>query len=453
MMRASLAGVLALLVAGCGGSGPYTGPSGNIPFEPQRPTPGTPVGVAPYTGEDPLVLEAQSRLSTGADLQRKVVLRTCGPTNGVCHNQKEYPDLHTAGTFAAAINAPCNVQAGSYEGVYDRCERLGDRFKFTEQSFKEIEIGWYAVILGAYEEYPDQFTPPDDAPGFHIHLRDPVPLAQGKAHWGTGTFIRNFINAQGNVEALSFASYNTRWWVLGDGRHLFGEVRDYQRDAVDALLSVGILQGDQNRNGVFGAREGKSVPLLNPGKPEESYLVARMRGHMQGEAIPGSRMPLANQPPSIPDMLALMCFIEGLDPAATQWNLSSSIDYARCSYSANPQALSLVGTGVTWRQRVQPILQSSCGGCHGGSSPQGGLDLLSAGTWARLRQPSAQNPNLKLIDSGRPETSYLWLKLSGDGSILGARMPVDPLNGNRTLPPEQLADIEAWILGGALEDG
>lgn len=454
MMRSSLPGTLAAaLLMGCG-SGSLTEPTGNIPFEQQRPDPGEAATVTPYTGSDPLVMEAQTRLPTGLDLHRKVVLRTCGPTNGVCHNQKEYPDLHTAGTFLAAINAPCNVQPGSYASVYDRCERLGDRFRLAEQQFRGIEIGWYQVILGAYEEYPDVFDPPLDAPGLHLYLREPVPLDKGRAHWGTGTFIRNFVNNAGNVEPLSFANYNTRWWVLEDGRHLFGEVRDYQRDSVEALQSLGIVQGDQNRNKVFGATDGaKGVPLINPGKPEESYLVARLRGHMQGEPVPGTRMPLANQPPSVPDMLALMCFIEGLDPNAAQWNLTSSINYAGCSYIANPAALSLVGAGVTWRQRVQPILQSSCGGCHGGENPQAGLDLLAADAWTRLRQPSTQNPNLKFIDSGRPETSYLWLKLAGDGSISGSRMPLDPLNGTRTLPPEQLSDIEAWILGGALEDG
>ncbi|MDY7227296.1 hypothetical protein [Hyalangium rubrum] len=452
MMRSTLASVVAVaLLSGCDSSKDYEGTTGTIPFEPQRPSSGAPATVAPYTGSDPLVLEAQTRLPTGLDLQRKVVLRTCGPTNGVCHNQKEYPDLHTAGTFTASINAPCNLQPGTYASVYDRCERLGDRFKLKEQSFREIEIGWYEVVLGAYVEYEDDEVPPSDAAGLHLYLRDPVPLDKGRAHWGTANFLRNFINAQDNVETLSVANYNTRWWVLGDGRHLFGEVRDYQRDSVEALQAIGIIEGDQNRNGTFGAREGKSTPLLNPGKPEESYLVARVRGHMQGERIPGSRMPLANQPLSVPDMLALMCFIEGLDPNANEWNLSSSIDYAGCSYSANPQALNVVGAGVTWRERVWPILQSNCGGCHGGSNAQMGLDLTASDAYQRLRAASVQSPNLKLVDPGRLEQSYLWLKLAGDGSIVGSRMPVDPLDGTRTLPPDQLESIQTWILAGALE--
>jgi len=454
MMRSTLGSVLvAAVLSGCGYSKDYEGPVGEIPFEPQRPNPGDPRVVTPYTGADPLVMDAQTRLPTGIDLQRKVILRTCGPTNGVCHNQKEYPDLHTAGTFTDSINAPCNLQPGTYESVYDRCERLGDRFTLAEHKFKEIELGWFEVVVGAYVEYKDTDVPPVDAAGVHLHLREPVPLEKGRAHWGTGTFLRNFVNAQGNVETLSFFSYNTRWWVLGDGKHLFGEVRDYQRDSVESLQTSGITQGDQNRNGVFGARQGISTPLINPGKPEESYLVARLRGHMQGERVPGSRMPLANVPLSVPDMLALMCWIEGLDASAKEWNLSSAINYSSCSYIANPQALNLVGAGVTWADRVKPILQSNCGGCHGGTDPQMGLDVTATDAWARLRAFSQQNPTLKLVDPGRPEKSYLWLKLVGDGSISGARMPVDPLTGARTLPADQLDSIQTWILAGALEEG
>ncbi len=196
------------------------------------------------------------------------------------------------------------------------------------------------------------------------------------------------------------------------------------------------------------------MPLINPGRPEESYLVARLRGTMQQQPLPGTRMPLANQPPSVQDMLALMCFIEGLDPKARQWSLESSIDYTKCSYSANPQALNLAGVGATWGKRVLPLLQSNCGGCHGGDNPQGGLNLLGSShdVYLRLLKPSQQQPSLALVQPGRPEQSYLWRKLSGDGSITGSRMPINPLNGNAALQADQLNDIQEWINFNALEN-
>jgi hypothetical protein len=457
MKRSLLAASLGALALACGTPDPNKDDPGTIPFDPRRPTPAGTSTVTPYTGEDVDVLGAQLTYPTGIDLHRKLVMRTCSGTNGVCHNQKEYPDLHTPGTFVASIGAPCNVQSGTASGVFDRCERLGDRFRFTEPAFKGIEIGWFELVPGESPELDPRGTRPDASTvGLHLYLHDPVPVEQERLN-ATGTFLRNFINDQGNVQELAFASYETRWWVLDDRRHLFAEVNENQRDKVESLVASGIVQGDQNRNGTFGARiVGNTVPLIKPGKPEESYLVARLRGSMGEQPVPGTRMPLANQPPNVQDMLALMCFIEGLDPAATQWSLGSAIDYNKCSYSANPSALSLAGSGDTWTARVLPILQSNCGGCHGGENPQGGLNLLGSAhdVYTRLvLKPSIQRPELNLIQPGDLQKSYLLLKLTGDGGIVGSRMPINPLNGNSPLPQEELTSIENWVLlSGAVEN-
>ena len=453
-MKRSLVPALAALALACGNPNPPTDP-GSIPFDPQRPEPGSSAEVTPYAGSNADVQAAQRTYPTGLDLHRKLVMRTCSGTNGVCHNQKEYPDLHTPGTFVASINAPCNVQSGNHEGVFDRCERLGDRFRFSEQAFREIEIGWFQLIPGETPTLDPRTTRPDEnTVGLHLYLRAPVPVTQERIN-ATGTFIRNFVDSQGNVQALAFAGYDTNWWILGDRKHLFAEVRNNQRDTVEGLVASGIVQGDQNRNGTYGFSTGTNVPLINPGKPEESYLVARLRGTMQGQSIPGTRMPLANQPPSVPDMLALMCFIEGLNPTATQWNLGSAIDYTKCSYSANPSALNLAGAGSSWSGRVLPILQSNCGGCHGGSNPQAGLDVLT-GTASevrlRLLRASSQQPSLQLVLPGSPVNSYLMRKLSGDGTITGSRMPINPLNGDAPLPPDQIDAISNWILYDALNN-
>lgn len=447
----SLAG-LGVLV-GCGGGTAKDPLQGEIAFSPDRPTyPGAQTAT-PYTGTDPLVLDAVSRYRTGLDLHQKLILRSCGPNNGVCHNAKEYPDLRTAATFGQTIGAPCNVQPGSWSTVFDRCEQLGDRFRFQGAAFKEIEVGWVDHIKGEHVDYGGQNTrPTETSPGLHVVLHAPIPESVREGHL-TGQFIRTFINAEGLVEDLPFTSYETRWWIIGDRRHLVGEVREYQADALTSLLASGIVQGDLNRNGTFGHRTGLGVPLINPGKPEESYFVARLRGKMQDQPVPGSRMPLANQPPSVPDMVALMCFIEGLNPDPAKRDPSGPIDYGRCSYTADPQALNLVGNGVTWSGRVLPVLQANCGGCHGGASPQAGLDLNSDGAWERLGQFSAQNTALKLVQPGQPDKSYLWLKLAGDGSITGKRMPIDPLGGGvRPLPDDVLNDIQTWIIAGALKD-
>jgi hypothetical protein len=451
-MRARALGIWIALCCGCGAPTPRDPTEGTIAFDPQRPDlPTATVTVAPYTGSDPLVLEAQARYVTGLDLHQKLIMRSCGGVNGVCHNQKEYPDLHTPGNFAAAIGAPCNVQPGSWSSVFDGCERMGDRFRIENTDFPDIEIGWLEQVRGTFVDYSAQGgAPPPDAAGLHLHLQAPLPGSRTEI-WGRGLFIRTFVS-EGQVYELPFISFESRWWVMADRTHLIADVPDYRQETVDAILKGGVVQGDMNRNGIFGYRAGQLVTLLNPGKPEESYLVGRLRGTLLGKIVPGSRMPLANQPPSIPDMLALMCFIEGLDPAQTPYNLANPIDYLKCSYSADPSQLNLVGQGVTFAGRIKPLLNANCGGCHGGQSPQAGLDLLSDGLYDRLMANSMQQPLKKLILPGSPENSYLWLKLSGDGSITGSRMPVDPVTGSRSLAPEELTDIESWIIAGALNN-
>jgi hypothetical protein len=135
---ASLAVLAATLVA-CGGELEDAKLSGEIGFQPERPSLGAAQNPERYTGTNATVLEAQERLGTGLELHRKVVHRTCGPDGGVCHNSKEYPDLHTPANFLGAIGAPCNVQPGGFEAVFDRCERPGDRLELGGR--RRIEIG------------------------------------------------------------------------------------------------------------------------------------------------------------------------------------------------------------------------------------------------------------------------------------------------------------------------
>jgi hypothetical protein len=166
-------------------------------------------------------------------------------------------------------------------------------------------------------------------------------------------------------------------------------------------------------------------------------------------------MPLANDPLSIADMLALYCFVYGLPQNLDGvLDLESPIDYANCPYAADPESLNLLGKGATWLGRVQPLLEANCGGCHGGTEPQADFDVVSDGVYERLLQPSTQT-SMPFITPFDPTQSYLWLKLvavTGDGTVDGFPMPIDPLEGTRKLSEGALADIETWILNGALAE-
>lgn len=434
----------ALLASACGPDFTEAGLGTETGFEPNRPDDLPERDATPYTGDDPYVLDAQTRYRTGLDVQQKVIYRTCTPNDGVCHNTKEYPDLHTPANFVEAIGAPCNLQPGDYTSVWDRCEPTPDEFAIDGFDGKRLQIAWVELIEGAGEELGEAERPDETTPGLHIVTREEIPMGDDP-RGSNARFYRDF-----GDESLVFARFRTRWWKVGPHR-LFGEVPQDRLDRANRIVSSGIRQGDQNRNGVFGADLGDNVPIIQPGNPEESYLIGRIRGELGGEPIPGSRMPLANQPLDIVDMVALFCLIEGLDPAREP-NLADAIDYSDCSYADDPENLNLLGEGVTWATRVSKILEANCGGCHGGAQPEEGFDVVSEGAYDRLLQPSTQNPDMPLVTPGDPANSYLWLKLTADDSIIGAPMPVDPLNGSRTLTEAELGDIETWIVNGATEN-
>ena len=251
---------------------------------------------------------------------------------------------------------------------------------------------------------------------------------------------------------IAYQTFSTRWWILDGGRRLVGEVNQWQADEVTRLLDVGVVEGDPNMNGLFGARVADPVALIVPGDPESSYLVARVRGTMEGTAVPGTRMPLANQPLSNAEMLALFCFIEGLTGIPSR--LDGPIDYVGCTYSTNPTNLDLYGdaNAVTWTQRVARILEVNCGGCHDAESPNAGLPLTGPAVYEALGQAAAGRPDLMLVEPGDPEGSYLYMKLVNASGIDGSPMPTSPISGWRPLPSAELDAIRTWILAGATDD-
>ncbi len=103
---------------------------------------------------------------------------------------------------------------------------------------------------------------------------------------------------------------------------------------------------------------------------------------------------------------------------------------------------------------IQPILTATCAlsGCHAGSNPAEGENLSAGQSFANLvNVPSRQLPRMNRVTPGRPDSSYMVLKLTGmhlgaGGS--GDRMPL----GGTPLSMDQLGIIGRWILNGALNN-
>jgi len=97
------------------------------------------------------------------------------------------------------------------------------------------------------------------------------------------------------------------------------------------------------------------------------------------------------------------------------------------------------------------VFTPSCAksGCHSGGAPAAGMNLEDGAAFANLVDvPSAEQPLLRRIAPGDPADSYLIRKVEGDPTISGVRMPAD---GPPYLTQEQLDELRAWVLGGALK--
>jgi hypothetical protein len=103
------------------------------------------------------------------------------------------------------------------------------------------------------------------------------------------------------------------------------------------------------------------------------------------------------------------------------------------------------------QSRAAAMLVRSCAtsGCHSGKSPRMKLNLERASILESLRDvQSRQIDTLKLVDTKKPERSYLIMKLKGTKGIRGDRMPIDA----KPLKNEDIQTIELWIHSVAVLD-
>lgn len=85
-------------------------------------------------------------------------------------------------------------------------------------------------------------------------------------------------------------------------------------------------------------------------------------------------------------------------------------------------------------------------GCHIGGMAPFGLDLSSGNAGGNtVGVQAAEVPALMRVDPYDPDGSYLYLKISGDPSILGDPMPAD----GSSLTPSDIDLVRTWIEQGA----
>jgi hypothetical protein len=104
---------------------------------------------------------------------------------------------------------------------------------------------------------------------------------------------------------------------------------------------------------------------------------------------------------------------------------------------------------VSFKTDLVPILKTQCATCHLMGTEAGNIALHPGAAYANLvNVSSVEAPELLRVRPGRPEASYLMLKLEGthlDAGGSGVRMPF----GAPPLDDDTLGLFRIWIAAGA----
>lgn len=89
---------------------------------------------------------------------------------------------------------------------------------------------------------------------------------------------------------------------------------------------------------------------------------------------------------------------------------------------------------------VVSLFRKKCAQCHKGKFPPQGLSWETAKIAAAINASSKEAPDLKIIDTASPESSYVLKKVRGESGIKGSRMPPPG-----ALTTEEIKILETWI--------
>lgn len=104
---------------------------------------------------------------------------------------------------------------------------------------------------------------------------------------------------------------------------------------------------------------------------------------------------------------------------------------------------------VSFKDDIQPLLNSQCVFCHVTGAENGGLNLGRRDSHASLMAASTQAPMAR-VTPGDPAKSYLIHKLKGTQLEAGGNGNAMPMyDPPKPFPKEQLDLVERWIREGA----
>jgi hypothetical protein len=397
-------------------------------------------------------------------LWARSVARTCGPNNGVCHDNRQFPDLQRASGLLDAINARCNQIRTDPATIDNLCEPTGDL----------LQIGAFSSRIGQVRA-----TPATSPTKITITLRDSAPagtagaIAVLRPSIGLATVALPIPGAA--LTSVSGRSITLDYAVLADPKRSPGPGSTAQAPysmaqfLLPGALAAGdaqqVVTGDPNGDGVFGAELDGA--LIKPGQPLKSYLFLRL---LQPLAVGGNQMTSMTAPASneaqMPianfqywdvdnDLTALWCWIVTMKPDGS--NADGPIDYAQCSTSTMPTPMHQGGEATTFSEVYTKILDPYCRSCHtqGTREPTTFYldDLQSAyDTLLGIRGSGPSESALPYVTRSDPSKSYLYLKIVGDPSIKGAKMPLGGSLPTAEDGFDAAQAVQTWIAQGANDD-
>jgi hypothetical protein len=111
-------------------------------------------------------------------------------------------------------------------------------------------------------------------------------------------------------------------------------------------------------------------------------------------------------------------------------------------------AIAATDLPVSFAKDIVPTLKTQCAICHLSGEEAGNLALHPKGAYASLVGKTSTESSFQIVHPGKPEESYLIMKLEGihlDKGGSGEQMPF----AAPPLAPELIAKIKLWIAQGA----
>ncbi len=186
-------------------------------------------------------------------------------------------------------------------------------------------------------------------------------------------------------------------------------------------------------------RGGRSGPMLAPGNPQRSLLMAKLTAPDDRQRMPRNAAALSNE-----ELLLINVWIRGgakFDGTDETQVLSELIRSKRNGNMPKVEIEKATGTEtVSFTKDIAPFMSRLCLGCHSGNNPRGGLSLE---TFEKMMEGGESG---RVIIPGNVEGSRMFRLVGG---LENPRMP----QGQARITRQNYEDFKKWFEEGNKFDG